>query len=156
MIPLRAIRPKWQCQQTGDCCRAVGTVLMTVEEQLEILRFIPTAKAATLTWMPADGFVRLLAHPCPLLQENNQCGVYAVRPYNCRRWGCFRADAAVEPLEPDHGFLGCANARDRFHQDRGVRRAMERMQRKAQVWARAHGWKDDESARHTAKDAPQP
>lgn len=145
ILPLREIRLPWTCSQTGDCCRAVGTVLMTSEERVEIETFIGPERATTLFWSPAERtpFVRLRAHPCPLLGTDNRCSVYKVRPYNCRRWGCFRADVKKEALEVDHSFLGCANARDRFYQDRGVRRQMHHMQREAQRWARKHGWKDN-------------
>ena len=143
-IPLRAVVDKWHCSMSGDCCRAVATVLMSPEEQQEILAVISAELAATLTWTPdvTGHFVRLKAAPCPLL-DGNRCGVYPVRPYNCRRWGCFRPDVTIEPLEPDHSFLGCANARERFMQNRGVRRQLQQMQTKAQRWARAHGWKED-------------
>ena len=130
---------------SGDCCRAVATVLMTPEERTAIEQVIGFGWAKTLHWSPDETgrFVRLKAHPCPFLQADNKCGVYEVRPYNCRRWGCFRACAAKEPLEPDHSFLGAANTRDRWDQSRGVRRQLIQMQRKAQRWAWAHGWTED-------------
>ena len=143
IIRLRPVSLPWHCQMSGDCCRAVGTVLMTPEEQQEILAFISVEKANTLEWTHDETtkFVRLRAHPCPLLLPDNRCSVYPVRPYNCRRWGCFRADVKTEPLEPDHSFLGCANTRDRWYQNKGVRSQLRRMQRHAQKWGKAHGWK---------------
>lgn len=134
----------WSCSMTADCCKAVSTVLMTPLEAQEIVHYIGSERTATLKWRMTESpkFIRLVAHPCPLL-DGNLCSVHPVRPYNCRRWGCFRPDVAVEALEPDHSFLGCANARERFMQDHGVRRQLKQMQRKAQKWARRHGWTED-------------
>ena len=129
---------KWHCHQTGDCCRAISAIRMTLQEAGEIQKL---ALGKDLRWREAQpyGFVELIAHPCPLL-EGNVCTVYPVRPYNCRRWGCFRPDPKTEPLKPDTGFLGCENARVRFYTDRDVRRQMQQMERKAQKWALKHGW----------------
>lgn len=96
-----------------------------------------------------DGrFVYLKGHPCPLLQMDGtraSCTVHAVRPYNCRRFGCFRPDPHTEPYEPEpldlaRGRLGCANLSDRLAESRSVRRAYARMQRRATHWAVTHGW----------------
>ena len=146
-VKLRPIRLKWTCSITGDCCKVVNTVLMSPAEQAEIVAYVSPDLAATLRWASDESgrFVRLQAHPCPLLRADNRCGVYPVRPYNCRRWGCMRADVTKEPLEPDHSFLGCANARERFHQNRGIRRQLAHMQTKAQRWALRHGWTPDDS-----------
>ena len=86
-MALREIRLPWTCEMSGDCCRAVNTVLMTPEERLTIEQTIGESWAKTLHWSQDDTgrFVRLKAHPCPFLQADNLCGVYDVRPYNCRR-----------------------------------------------------------------------
>jgi len=133
---------KWSCHQTGDCCRAISAIRMSTQEA-ELLK--DRADRVTLRWTPTDdpGFVELQAQPCPFL-EGNSCSVYDIRPYNCRRWGCFRPDPQSEPLEPDLGFLGCANARVRFYRDRAVRRQLQHMERDAQRWALRHGWTGQE------------
>ena len=130
---------------SGDCCRAVGHLVMKPEERQAITEYIGAERAATLTWVqwPKNGMVALKGGPCPLL-EGNLCSVHPVKPYQCRRWGCFRPDPTVEPLEPDHGFLGSPCARERFHADRGVRKQFKAMQAKAQKWALRHGWTGDE------------
>ena len=128
---------KWQCSKTGDCCRAISAIRMSTAEA-ELLK--DRADRAGLRWTPVgDGFVELQAHPCPFL-DGNTCSVYDIRPYNCRRWGCFRPDPSLEPLAPDTGFLGCANARVRFYRDRDIRRQMQQLERKAQRWSLRHGW----------------
>lgn len=132
----------WSCNQSGDCCRAINKLVMTVEEG-EALRTAPTMRAEvwkSLTWEAVPGgFIALQAAPCPLL-DGNRCTVYEVRPYNCRRWGCLRPNLD-EQFEPDHGKFGCANARERVESNRDARRFMERLQSKAQRWAVNHGWR---------------
>ena len=99
-------------------------------------------------------FVFLAGRPCPILGFDAKglavCTEYERRPYNCRRFGCFRPDPATEPFELEpvdlpNRRLGCANLSDRLG-DRQVRRQYARMQRKAQQWALKHGW--------TQEDAP--
>lgn len=106
---------------------------MTHAERAEIERATPPG--VVLSFVPHDDahFVRLTAKPCPLLGADNLCTVYAVRPYNCRRWGCFRDDVTCEPLDnqPVPAVLLV---------DRAKRRQYAVMQRHAQRWARAHGW----------------
>jgi Fe-S-cluster containining protein len=119
----------WTCQRSGDCCREPDVVVMTPAERAEIERAAPDV-ALSFTATP-DGFVALKARPCPLL-AGNDCSVYAVRPYNCRRYACGRDDVAVR-RDPNP-------VPARFYTDRAFRRQMMLMQRKAQTWGRAHGW----------------
>ena len=121
---------------SGDCCRAVGEVVMTREEQQAIECAAPSGVA--LVWLPHDDhrFVRLQAGPCPLL-VGNLCGVYAVRPVNCRRWGCGRDDVTTEPLD-------LADPPARFYRDRDFRRQLVLMGRKAMTqWGQSHGWSQE-------------
>ena len=95
-------------------------------------------------------FVYLDGKPCPLLRMDGTvatCTVHDIRPYNCRRFGCFRPDPATapyqaEPLDLHNLRLGCANLSDRLP-NRAVRRAYAQLQRKAQRWAVTHGWVPD-------------
>ena len=125
----------WQCQQSGTCCERVREVVMTPAERDEIERAAPSG--VVLTFVPhADArFTRLLAAPCPLL-TGHQCAVYAVRPMNCRRWGCFRDDVTTEPFEDVP--IPAAALKTRTN-----RRTLDRMQRKAATWGRSHGWFED-------------
>jgi hypothetical protein len=82
---------------------------------------IESVTATPILWSPLDDsrFVAMQgAGTCPLLTTQDgqaSCSVYEVRPYNCRRFGCFRPDPATEPLEPG-GPMGCYNASDRAEQ----------------------------------------
>ena len=95
-------------------------------------------------------FVYLEGKPCPLLRMDGAvatCTVHDIRPYNCRRFGCFRPDPTTEPyvaepLDLPNLRLGCANLSDRLS-NRAVRRAYAKLQRKAQQWALKHGWSQD-------------
>jgi Fe-S-cluster containining protein len=53
-----------------------------------------------------EGWMHLVAAPCPLLVDN-QCSVYAVRPFVCRRFQCHRA--AGEAFDPS-GPFGCGTS----------------------------------------------
>ncbi len=129
----RAIDPNWSCCHSGDCCTKPPEVVMTKQEAAAIVHAAPNTVA--LNFRDAGGgFVALQAKPCPL-HIFNRCLVYAVRPYNCRRFGCLRPDVQAEPFEMDGG-----NLMARVRVSRVARRMAERMQRKAQVWGRKMGW----------------
>ena len=140
-IPLRPIAADWTCQREGSCCRLPVAVVMTPAERDLLLARRPDI-AAQFT-AAEGGFVQLLARPCPLLETDTAgravCTVYEVRPYSCRRFGCYRPDPASEPYEegPDGE---CRNLVDRVRQSRDVRRAYALQQRKSQRWALRHGW----------------
>jgi Fe-S-cluster containining protein len=106
-----------------------GDVLMTAQERDIILALRPGHGRAFRT--RSDGWV-LMPQPCEFLTVGNTCGVYEVRPYNCRRYGCFRPDVKAEPWSE-----ACLGERLPL---RVVRREYARMQRHAQRWASQHGW----------------
>lgn len=154
----RPVDPNWTCQQSGDCCRAISHVLMTTDEA----RVLYAAAERRLTIAQLNrvqfsarqpGFVAMDAGPCPMLDGEQTCQVYDVRPYTCRRFGCLRPDVQAEPLQMApvapgllFGSVGCSNLRERLVQSRVARRLYHTMQRKAQRWARKHGWVEQEAA----------
>ena len=113
---------------------------MTHAERTEIERAVPPG--VVLSWQPHadDRFTRLSAGPCPLLGADGGCTVYAVRPFNCRRWGCFRADAKTEAFETRPDAFGCDNLAARLIESKTVRNEYRRLHRQAEPWAVAHGW----------------
>lgn len=122
----------WTCQRDGACCTQPKAVVMTHAERDELKRAAPNV---ALVFDPhEDGrFVSLQAGPCPLYLDH-ACSVYEVRPFNCRRFGCFRHDVSepfIQSVVPA-----------RLLTDRPARRQAFLMQRKAQPWALAHGWED--------------
>ena len=140
----------WSCNRSGDCCRQVSQILFTKEEA-ELARGARPDLSLTFHEHLDKRFVYLEGKPCPLLAGRPGeavCTVWNVRPYNCRRFGCFRPDVVAEPFELERVDLprlrlGCANLSDRLLASRGVRRAYALMQRKSQRWALAHGWTQD-------------
>lgn len=133
---------QWHCMKSGDCCRRIGAVAMMPAERDELL----AASDVPMTFVDlADGLVALQPRPgsraCPLLSAEGQCSVYAVRPYNCRCFGCFRP-TTDEPLEVavtvDESMGDLKPVR--LYTSRPVARQWRRMQAHAQPWALAHGW----------------
>jgi Fe-S-cluster containining protein len=127
--------------KSGDCCRHIGAVVMMPAERAELER--ASDRPMVFTDL-ADGKVALQPTPgtdtCPLLSESGDCTVHAVRPYNCRRWGCFRPttdEPFVMAVRPD-------GEPYRKFTLRPVARQLARMQRHAQPWALAHGWVPEE------------
>jgi Fe-S-cluster containining protein len=143
----RPVDPHWKCHQSGDCCENVAEVVMTREERSTLLPKVPQGiKTAWRDLDPEGKMVALRAHPCPFFIFH-ECLVYEVRPYNCRRFACLRPNPKTEPLElvdndEARNPTGCENADARFITSRVARRVLVRIQRKAQVWARQHGWGD--------------
>jgi Fe-S-cluster containining protein len=137
---LLPIVENWTCCQSAECCRMPKAVLMTDAEFAVVLRHA-SLRASLKFSHPKPGWTELKAAPCPLLVDN-QCSVYSVRPYVCRRFQCHReAGEAFDPSGP----LGCRNLSDRLEHSRVTRRAYALNQRKAARWGLAHGWKGDEA-----------
>lgn len=134
MLPApRPVDAHWTCCRSGDCCTQIAEVVMTKEEAAVLVHQAP--KEIAMHFRPVDDrFVALKAGPCPLYAFES-CLVYSVRPYNCRRFVCLRPDVHAEPFDPSG-----ANLTDRVKTSRVARRMAEKVQRKAQRWANAHGW----------------
>lgn len=129
----------WSCHRDGACCRLPGEVVLTHAERGEIERAAPSGVA--LTFLPHEDarFVRLQAGPCPLY-DGSGCSVYAVRPFNCRRYACGRDDVTTEPFV--EGAIPV-----RFFRDRPFRRQLQTIQTRAyRKWAVSHGWEEIRTA----------
>lgn len=134
--PVFHIDPQWRCQRSGACCRESAEIVMTKEEAAEIVHHAPPT--ISMQFRPEGEFVALKAGPCPLFTLGNTCLVYEHRPYNCRRFGCMRPDTTTEPFLPDGG-----NMMARVTVSKKAAKLAQWMQRRAQPWAEAHGWKVD-------------
>lgn len=134
MLPeARPVDPHWTCQKSGECCTLPAEVVMTKQEAAVLVHNAP--KEIVMHFRPLDGeFVALKAQPCPLFAFN-QCLVYPVRPFNCRRFACMRPDVKAEPFEASG-----ANMMDRVATSRVAKRMAEKIQRRALRWARQNGW----------------
>lgn len=141
VIPLRPVEIPWTCRREGDCCTRPNGVVVTAQERDVLMAARPEVAAEFIT--QADGFVFLRARPCPYFRRDAKqkglCTVYAVRPYNCRRFMCARVPGEAWQ-ENEHG--ACLNLEDRLNQSRPFRRFYAVVQRRAQTWARAHGWRE--------------
>jgi Fe-S-cluster containining protein len=141
VIPLRPVVVPWTCDRRGDCCTRPAGIIVTAAERDELLHARPAIAAEFVT--RPDGWVWLRGRPCPCFGRDAKgkgvCTVYAIRPFNCRRFLCGRV--GDEAWQEDDGV--CLNLEDRLNQSRPFRRFYALVQRRAQVWARAHGWTDD-------------
>lgn len=137
MLPQRPIDSNWMCHKSGECCSLPEEVVMTEQEMRVLAREAP--KEIPLHFRPLEqaGMVAMKAQPCPLYVFQ-RCLVYEHRPYNCRRFACMRPDPKTEPL--DLSETGSKNCMDRVRADRNVLKLAARIQRRAQDWAKAHGW----------------
>lgn len=124
----------WSCAQTGDCCH--GDVRVSHDEALLLRAQWRSATKPVVLEPLESGFWLLRGGPCPFLTADQQCAVYEVRPYVCRRFVCYRA--AGEVFDPS-GDLGCANLSQRLT-IREYRKDYARRQQDAQRWALTHGW----------------
>lgn len=137
----------WSCCKTGQCCEQVREVVMTHEERVEIERAVPPGVVLSFASHDDSRFTRLLAAPCPLLKDQ-QCSVYAVRPYRCRTWGCFRDDYSQPPeMVP----IPAAMLKNRSN-----RRQALMMERKARRWGWAHGWDESMTGEQSSNEREPP
>lgn len=135
---------QWRCLRSGDCCRHIGQLAMTTAEAEELTR--ASDRPMTFAVLSEAGKVALRPVPgtdtCPLLGDDGGCTVYAVRPFNCRRWGCFRPTLS-EPF----AMAVTPEGRPRREAEKPVARQLARMQHHALPWALAHGWMPPEEDR---------
>lgn len=139
---MSAAQPEWHCCRTGECCQVVREVVMTHAERAEIERAVvtaPTSVALLWTSHPDSRFTRLLTPlGCPLLDTSGaqaSCTVHAVRPMNCRRYGCFRSDVTTQPVPRNE-----AETLVNILSSRAYKRQALRMERHAQRWGATRGW----------------
>lgn len=129
----------WRCHQSGECCRSISAVVMTDAEKVRVSHAAPAPEALTWTALP-DGFWSLTAAPCPLLTEDGKCGIYADRPFNCRRWGCFRATTTIPLAGTPFITVGGRLLPQAVLTDKALGRQVARLEDQARPWALAHGW----------------
>lgn len=132
----------WACHRTGQCCRSVVAVTMTEAERDAVMAIAPPE--IETRWEPnaKPGFVNLVAAPCPFVAEEYGkavCRVHAARPFNCRKFGCFRI-TADEKLDALVVRVRGETIPVRTIDNREHRRTFARMVTKAERWGRSHGW----------------
>ena len=123
----------WACHRCAECCRTLAGIVLTPDELRLLAAARPEVSVRAEPYHGAAGFLYLHARPCPYLRSTGYCDVYAIRPYNCRRYLCGRADPEHEPLTND-------SVPEVVLKTRALRRQYVKGQRHAQKWAKAHGW----------------
>lgn len=83
---------RFQCQGDGKCCLSRGNygyVYLSFNDRRRLARHFGLTLAVFTTRyaMKEDGLYRLqyTGRDCPFLQDN-RCGVYDARPWQCRTW----------------------------------------------------------------------
>lgn len=84
---------RFECTQCGNCCKNHGEyayVYLAERDVAAIAAHLQIERAAFLArhCVEDDGFVvlRMDAPACPFLGSDNRCGIYPVRPMQCRTW----------------------------------------------------------------------
>jgi len=97
---------RFECQRCGNCCRTHGDFSFVYMMDLEV------AQIAGYLGLEEDEFRRrycardqgwTVIHPdypsCPFLTEQGTCGVYPVRPMQCRTWPFWKENLRLEVWE---------------------------------------------------------
>lgn len=136
----RPVEVPWACKKTGDCCRHPKQLVVSRNEQTLMEQHAGLARRL-LIWERHDDpkFAILSTGPCPFLADNNECLIYASRPFNCRRFMCGRVDVEAESFEMG-GPLGSYNLSDRIETSRRFMEFYQSREHHAQKWAKEHGW----------------
>ena len=124
----------WECLRSGECCQRVSHITMTWQERRELEAVAGTRR---LEWRAAErpSLTALKARPCPFYSSQDGCTVYAVRPYQCRRWMCGRT-RLTEIIEDRPVPLRVLRSPE-------LTADFKQLQDEAQPWALAHGWKPE-------------
>lgn len=84
---------RFECQRCGACCTSHGDyayVYLRVAEAQKIAQFLGRewAQFEAESLIHEDGYTRLKAArgACPYLGQDHRCGIYPVRPMQCRTW----------------------------------------------------------------------
>ena len=88
---------KFSCTQCGNCCRNHGEyafVYLTPAEVRSIASHLGLERREFLarycTRKDGQVTIRTDSPACPFLAQDNRCGIYAVRPMQCRSWPFWR------------------------------------------------------------------
>jgi uncharacterized protein len=84
---------RFECTRCGNCCRNHGDythVYLTERDLADIPAHLGLTRGEFLSRYCAteDGWtvLRMDQPACPFLEEDNQCGIYPVRPKQCASW----------------------------------------------------------------------
>jgi hypothetical protein len=93
--------PSLECR--GECHSSCGPIAMTQVERRRIVKRTGGHDPGTVFETLGNDTVTDLR--CSLLQPDNRCGVYAIRPMICRLWGIIDALACPWGCVPEGGHL---------------------------------------------------
>lgn len=76
------------CLQCAACCKNYSPRFKTpdIKRISKGLGMKESALIDTYLQLDADGDYVLKQKPCPFLKEDNQCGIYEIRPADCRQF----------------------------------------------------------------------
>lgn len=92
---------RFECTRCGNCCKGEGTVRVDDNEQKQIAQALEIPledfQERYLRRLP-DGEMSLVDKPnkdCVFWEEDKGCGIYALRPRQCRTWPFWRGNIAT-------------------------------------------------------------
>jgi Fe-S-cluster containining protein len=94
------------CPKENHCCYRAPTIVVLPEEAKVL---IERTQRPDLLVEEGDGFFSIkkdAGDPCPFLTHENLCGVYAIRPIDCRSWP-LTLNTAANPQEQLIEDVGC-------------------------------------------------
>lgn len=125
-------RLKNYCFRCGECCRAMFRGMVVTYQEHDLIR------SRTGVFLPhrirQDRKLVLEGEKCPFLDQEKGCGIYEVRPCQCRIYHCGKLTPEGKRLEKT------AEVRARMELDPAYYRYKERSERKGIAWGNAHGW----------------
>ncbi len=76
------------CLQCANCCKTTSPIFYArdIEKAASFLKMKPRQFVDTYLHLDADGDYVLNVAPCPFLQSDNSCAIYAYRPAACREY----------------------------------------------------------------------
>lgn len=92
---------EFDCLTCANCCKTASPIIEQedMDRMAEALNISRSALIQTYLEMDEDGDFVFQSTPCPMLQEDNRCKIYASRPEACRDYPHSRRKNMREVLD---------------------------------------------------------
>lgn len=109
-----AIFSEFDCLSCANCCKTASPIIEQ-EDMDGMARALNISRSVLITTyltMDEDGDFVFKSTPCPMLQEDNRCKIYASRPEACRDYPHSRRKnmhAVLDLIEPNSAICPALN-----------------------------------------------